>query len=68
MIRCATVFFAALTVAMTAFAQEKKTPLADLPSKPGPHIEKIKALGDNEWLNLGAPAADPKGGLSLIHI
>ncbi len=43
--------------------QEKRTgPLATLPSKPGPHVEKIKALGDNEWLNLGAPAADPKWG------
>ena len=37
-------------------------PLAGLPSKPGPHVEKIKALGDNEWLNLGPPAADPKWG------
>ena len=44
------------------FAQEKKGPLADLPSKPGAHIEKIKAMGDNEWLNLGVPAADPKWG------
>jgi hypothetical protein len=37
-------------------------PLADLPSKPGAHVEKIKALGDNEWLNLGAPATDPRWG------
>jgi hypothetical protein len=46
----------------TLCAQDKKGPLADLPSKPGAHVEKIKALGDNEWLNLGAPAADPKWG------
>lgn len=39
-----------------------KGPLASFPSKPGPHIEKIKSLGDNEWVNLGAPAADPKWG------
>ncbi len=39
-----------------------KSPLAGLPSKPGDHIEKIKALGDNSWLNLGAPAPDPKWG------
>src|SRR5687768_10677684 len=39
-----------------------KGPLADLPSRPGGHVEKIKALGDNEWLNLGAPAADPTWG------
>lgn len=43
---------------------EKKPhgPLAEMPSKPGPHVEKVKALGDNEWLSLGAPAADPKWG------
>jgi hypothetical protein len=40
----------------------RKGPLTDLPSPPGPHIEKIKALGENEWINLGAPAPDPKWG------
>lgn len=40
----------------------RKGPLADLPGNPGPHIEKIKALGDNEWLPLGSPAPDPKWG------
>src|SRR5215218_1299837 len=46
-----------------AQAEEKpKGPLAELPSKPGAHVEKIRALGDNEWLNLGTPAADPKWG------
>ncbi|HOX05616.1 MAG TPA: hypothetical protein PK280_04365 [Planctomycetota bacterium] len=34
-------------------------PLAGLPSKPGPHIEQIKALGDNAWLKLPETAADP---------
>lgn len=62
MIRFATVLIASLTVGLTVFAQDKKGPLADLPSKPGPNIEKIKALGDNEWLELGVPAADPKWG------
>src|SRR5262245_47052737 len=42
--------------------KEAKGPLADLPSKPGPHVERIKALGDNQWLTLGSPAADPKWG------
>jgi Kelch motif len=42
--------------------KEKFRPLAGLPSKPGSHVEKIKALRDNEWLNLGAPAADPNWG------
>jgi hypothetical protein len=41
---------------------DSRAPLADLPSAPGPHIEKIKALADNTWLNLGSPAADPKWG------
>ena len=44
---------------------ERKGPLAGLPSKPGPHVDKIRALGDNEWLNLGSPAPDPKWGRAL---
>jgi hypothetical protein len=53
-----------LSAGLTVAAQEKvkRGPLVALPSKPGTHVEKIKALGDNEWLNLGAPAADPKWG------
>ena len=39
----------------------RRGPLA-VPSEPGPHIQKIKALGDNQWLNLGPPAADPAWG------
>jgi hypothetical protein len=37
-------------------------PLAGLPSAPGPHVGKIKALGDDSWLDLGKPAPDPKWG------
>jgi hypothetical protein len=33
-----------------------------LPSRSGPHVAKIKALGDNAWLDLGSPAADPTWG------
>jgi RNA polymerase sigma factor (sigma-70 family) len=44
---------------------ERKGPLAELPSAPGPHLEKLKALGDDAWLNLGAPAADPQWGRAL---
>lgn len=62
MIRYATVLMMILTVGQTVFAQEKKGPLADLPSQPSAHIEKIKAMGDNQWLELGAPAADSKWG------
>ena len=57
---CAMVLVALFS--LTAFAQDKKGPLAELPSKPGAHIEKIKALGDNQWLHLGVPAPDPKWG------
>src|SRR5262245_37283370 len=46
-------------------AIERKGPLTGLPSKPGRHLEKIKALGDDKWLNLGAPAPDPKWGRAL---
>lgn len=46
-----------LLIAGTARAE---APLKDLPSKPGPHVEKIKALGENQWLELGKPAADAK--------
>lgn len=63
MIRSHAVTLAAcFTVSLTAFAQDKKGPLAELPSKPGARVEKIKALGDNQWLGLGAPAADPRWG------
>ena len=37
-------------------------PLADLPSKPGPHVARICAMGDDAWLELGKPQADPKWG------
>ncbi len=55
---------ALVPAAFMALAAEpiKSGPLAGLPSKAGAHIEKIKALDDNQWLNLGAPAADPKWG------
>ena len=39
-----------------------RRPLARLPSEPSGQIAKIKALGDNEWLELGPPAADPQWG------
>jgi hypothetical protein len=41
---------------------QRKGPLAGLPSAPGPHIEKIRAMGDNAWLELGRPAPDPQWG------
>jgi hypothetical protein len=65
MVRRSMMVLAALfTSILPASAQDKveKGLLAELPGKPGAHIEKIKALDDNQWLNLGAPAADPKWG------
>jgi hypothetical protein len=55
---------AALAVVATrgAAAEESKSPLAGLPSAAGKQLDKIKALGDDAWLNLGSPAADPKWG------
>jgi hypothetical protein len=38
-------------------------PLAGLPSRPGPHIGRIRALKDGEWLELGQPKPDPKWGV-----
>lgn len=55
------VLFVSLTPVLLA-EEKRQGPLAGMPSKAGPHIEKIKALGDNEWLNLGPPAADPTWG------
>jgi len=40
----------------------RQGPLAELPSRPGPHIEKIKALTKGTWLSLGPPAPDPRWG------
>src|SRR5262245_21201795 len=50
-----------LLFAGTAAAQ----PLKELPSPPGPNVEKIKALGENQWLELGKPAADATWGRAL---
>lgn len=51
-----------IIVAAAPAAEPGEGPLAGLPSKPGPHIDKIKAMQDNSWLELGAPAPDPRWG------
>ncbi|MFW6157760.1 MAG: hypothetical protein ACOC8E_00210 [Planctomycetota bacterium] len=51
-------------IAVGAEAPEAENPLADVPSEPGEHIAKIRALGDNEWLSLGTPKPDPKWGVA----
>lgn len=46
-------------------ASQRKGPLAELPSAPGAHLDKVKALADDGWVNLGAPAADAQWGRAL---
>lgn len=41
---------------------DRSAPLAGLPSPAGDHVARIKAMGDNTWLDLGKPAPDPKWG------
>lgn len=54
---------AALLLVLTpVFLRAADGPLKGLTSKPGPHIDKIKNLANNEWLNLGKPAGDAKWG------
>ena len=48
-----------ISLGRTALAE---APLKGLPSKPGPHIEKIKSLADNTWLELGVPEKDATWG------
>jgi hypothetical protein len=52
----------AVLLAASAAAGEKKAPLANLPSPPGPHVAKIKAMKAGDWLLLDAPAPDPQWG------
>ena len=42
--------------------EARKGLLAGLPSAPGGHLNRIRALKDGEWINLGSPAPDPKWG------
>jgi hypothetical protein len=39
-----------------------QSPLAGLPAAPGAHLQKLRSVGDDAWLNLGSPAADPRWG------
>ena len=56
---CFIILFCAFSAGI--LAEEENNPLSALPSKPGPHIDKIKALGDNSWINLGQAAPDEPG-------
>ncbi|MEX0718679.1 MAG: hypothetical protein WD066_18945 [Planctomycetaceae bacterium] len=50
------------TAAQGAEPVERQGALAGLPSAPGPHLAKIKALGGDAWVELGSPEADPQWG------
>lgn len=54
-----------LSSASAAQPTSTELPLARLPSPPGPHLEKVKALGADSWLDLGAPTPDPVKGNAL---
>ena len=52
-----------ISVALAADPQKiTHGPLAGVPSQPGEHIDRIKAMAANTWHELGMPAADPKWG------
>jgi hypothetical protein len=70
-LRCVVMGLFILAVSFLGLAsadEVAKSPLAALPSKPGPHIEKVKALQDGEWLNLGQPVPDPRWGLACGRV
>jgi hypothetical protein len=56
------ILFFILFITKNLFAEDtlinKKSITKTLPSKSGPHIEKIKALGDNEWYKLPPTTGD----------
>lgn len=55
--------FALINAQETKLEKKNENLLSQLPSKAeGEHIAKIKALGDNSWVNLGQAAADPLWG------
>jgi len=49
-------------LAEAARPQSAGPPLSGLPSAPGAHVATVQALGDNEWMQLPLPAADPAWG------
>jgi hypothetical protein len=53
-----------LVIAAAAASFAAFVNLQNLPSAPGGHITQIEALGDNEWLSLGTPTADPTWGVA----
>jgi hypothetical protein len=58
-IMCFLIIVICAVMALPAGPMLQGNPLASLPSAPGSTVDAIKAMGENEWLNLGAPASDP---------
>jgi hypothetical protein len=58
-------FFSGFIPVIEAEEPIRKGPLKNLPSKSGPHIEKIKAMKDNSWLELGVVPPDPVWGEAI---
>jgi len=53
-------------VAKQPAASKGENLLNALPSKLGPHTEKIKIMEDNSWLNIGQAASDEKWGVEGV--
>ena len=55
---------AIFVLSAVAWSQETSIqgPLAGLPGKAGPTIERIQSAAEGAWLELGPPAPDPKWG------
>jgi len=51
-----------LALSASVRGQADEGPLKGLPSAAGPHAAAIRDLADNSWVELGAPAPDPKWG------
>lgn len=51
-----------LPAAMAVEKLQKIAPLSGLPGPAGPHVARIKAMGDGQWLVLGEPEPDPRWG------
>lgn len=67
LILIAAVFASSLFAGEASAQPTAKGLLAGLPSSPGAHLDKVKFLGDNQWLSLGSPAPDPKWGKGRGH-
>jgi hypothetical protein len=57
-----TIILALCILTFALFVETAGNPLAGLPSAAGSTIAQIQALGDNAWLDLGTPVADPAWG------